>query len=58
MNEVACDYDAALVGDLAKMYSLYGGTPIDGFPRQSDFAKDQDPYTEFFASAKINCARF
>jgi endoglucanase len=54
VNEVACDYDAALVGDLAKMYSLYGGTPISGFPRQSDFAKDQDPYTEFFASAKIN----
>jgi len=53
-NEVACDYDAALVGDLAKMYSLYGGTPISGFPRPSDFAKDQDPYTEFFANAKIN----
>jgi endoglucanase len=54
VNEVACDYDAALVGDLAKMYSLYGGTLISGFPRQSDFAKDQDPYTEFFANAKIN----
>ena len=54
MNEVACDYDAALVGALAKMYSLYGGTPISGFPSPSDFAKDQDPYTEYFASAKIN----
>ena len=53
-NEVACDYDAALAGALAKMYSLYGGAPISGFPRPSDFAKDQDPYTEFFASAKIN----
>jgi len=53
-NEVACDYDAALVGALAKMYSLYGGTPISGFPRQIDFAKDQGTYTEFFANAKIN----
>lgn len=53
-NEVACDYDAALVGAMAKMYSLYGGTPISGFPSPSDFAKDQDPYTEYFASAKIN----
>jgi len=53
-NEVACDYDAALVGALAKMYSLYGGTPISGFPRTSDFAKDQYPYTEYFANAKIN----
>ena len=53
-NEVACDYDAALVGALVKMYSLYGGTPISGFPRPSDFAREQDPYTEFFANAKIN----
>ncbi|MGB7581577.1 MAG: glycoside hydrolase family 9 protein [Sedimentisphaerales bacterium] len=53
-NEVACDYDAALVGALAKMYSLYGGTPISGFPRTSDFAQDQDPYTEYFPNAKIN----
>ncbi|MGA1979112.1 MAG: glycoside hydrolase family 9 protein [Sedimentisphaerales bacterium] len=53
-NEVACDYDAALVGVLAKMYSLYGGTPISGFPRPSDFARDGDPYTEYFANAKIN----
>jgi endoglucanase len=54
MNEVACDYDAALVGTLAKMYSLYGGTPISGFPMPSDFAKEQDPYTEYFANARIN----
>jgi hypothetical protein len=53
-NEVACDYDAALVGALARMYSLYGGTPISGFPRPSDFAREQDPYTEYFANAKIN----
>jgi hypothetical protein len=54
MNEVACDYDAALVGALAKMYSLYGGTPISGFPSPSDFARDEDTYTEYFANAKIN----
>jgi len=54
MNEVACDYDAALVGALAKMYSLHGGTPISGFPMPSDFARGEDLYTEYFASAKIN----
>jgi hypothetical protein len=54
MNEVACDYDAALVGTLAKMFSLHGGAPISGFPHPDDFAREQDTYTEFFASAKIN----
>ncbi len=32
-NEVACDYDAAVVGALAKMYSLYGGNPLSNFPQ-------------------------
>ncbi|MEM2972273.1 MAG: glycoside hydrolase family 9 protein, partial [Candidatus Bathyarchaeia archaeon] len=36
-NEVACDYNAGFVGALAKMYALYGGSPISGFPRQEDF---------------------
>lgn len=30
-NEVACDYNAGLVGALSKMYKLYGGDPIANF---------------------------
>ena len=47
-NEVACDYNAAFVGCLAKMYSLYGGTALSNFPVQ-------DPLDdEFFVEASIN----
>ncbi len=31
-HEVACDYNAGFVGALAKMYNLYGGTPLSTFP--------------------------
>ena len=30
-NEVACDYNAGIVGALAKMYLMYGGEPIPNF---------------------------
>jgi endoglucanase len=47
-NEVACDYNAAFVGCLAKMYSLYGGTALSNFPVQ-------DPLDdEFFVEAGLN----
>lgn len=31
-NEVACDYNAAFVGTLARMYQEFGGTPLASFP--------------------------
>ena len=52
-NEVACDYNMALVGALAKLYSLYGGELLPDFP-QNYFKKDQDPYAEYFSNAKIS----
>ena len=45
-TEPACDYNALLVGNLAKMYSLYGGTPLTTFPVQDPI--DQ----EFYVQAK------
>ncbi|MEM1971551.1 MAG: glycoside hydrolase family 9 protein, partial [Candidatus Anstonellales archaeon] len=30
-NEVACDYNAGIVGALARLYELYGGEPIPNF---------------------------
>ena len=47
-NEVACDYNANFVGCLAKMYALYGGTPLASFPAADP--KDD----EFFVEAAIN----
>jgi hypothetical protein len=47
-NEIACDYNAAFVGCLAKMYSLYGGTALSNFPAQDP--KDD----EFFVEASVN----
>jgi endoglucanase len=47
-NEIACDYNAAFVGCLAKMYSLYGGTALANFPAPDP--KDD----EFFVEASVN----
>jgi endoglucanase len=47
-NEVACDYNAAFTGCLAKMYSLYGGTPLSNFPSKETVAD------EFFVEAGVN----
>ncbi|WP_010681320.1 glycoside hydrolase family 9 protein [Acetivibrio cellulolyticus] len=47
-NEVACDYNAGYTGMLAKMCSIYGGTPVANFP-QPETKED-----EFFAEASIN----
>lgn len=47
-NEVATDYNAAYVGVLAKMYSLYGGKPLSNFPAPE--TKDD----EFFVEASLN----
>jgi endoglucanase len=53
MNEVADDYNAAFTGCMAKMYSMYGGDPIPGFPGPEDFRPVEDRLTEFFARAWI-----
>ena len=47
-NEVACDYNAAFVGALAKMYSLYGGNSLSNFP------PPETKEDEFFVEAGIN----
>ncbi len=49
-NEVACDYNAGFTGALAKMYLLYGGSPIEGFKA---FEKVEE---EFFVEASVNAS--
>jgi len=51
-NEVACDYNAGFVASLAKMYSIYGGSPLAGFPGTEPRTHYEDD--EFFVEAKIN----
>ncbi|MBN2532756.1 MAG: glycoside hydrolase family 9 protein [Spirochaetales bacterium] len=53
MNEVADDYNAAFTGCMAKMYSLYGGEPIAGFPRPQDFRPESERLNEFFVRGWI-----
>ncbi len=47
-TEVACDYNAALLASAAKMYNLYGGTPVAGFPAP------ETKEDEFFVEASLN----
>lgn len=35
-NEVACDYNAAFTGALARMYSEFGGNPLANFPQPEE----------------------
>ena len=52
-NEVACDYNAGFVGALAKMYLLYGGTPI------ANFRADETPSNlEFFVQTSVNASGY
>jgi len=50
-NEVACDYNAGFIGVLAKMYSLYGGTPIANFKAIETKTND-----EYYVEAGINAS--
>jgi hypothetical protein len=50
MNEVACDYNAAFTGALARMYDEFGGAPLASFPPRE--TRD----TEFAVSAKVNAS--
>jgi hypothetical protein len=52
-NEVACDYNAGFVGSLAKMYGMYGGTPLNNWPQPSDFRPAEDNLTEYFVRGWI-----
>lgn len=47
-NEPADDYNAALVGALARLYGEYGGTPTNSYP---DKAPDND---QLYVTASIN----
>jgi len=51
-NEVACDYNAAFVGCLAKMYELYGGTSLSNFPPTETAPAGE----EFFVEAGVNAS--
>jgi hypothetical protein len=53
-NEVACDYNAALVGALAKMYSLnYDGSPLSNFPQDYDFKPPAQRRDEYFVRGRL-----
>ena len=47
-NEVATDYNAGYTALLAKMCSVYGGTPLSNFP------EPEEKEDEFFVEASIN----
>ncbi len=49
-NEVATDYNAGLTGALARMYGLYGGTPIP----DSEFPPAAPKLEEFVVGGKVN----
>ncbi|MBN1764100.1 MAG: glycoside hydrolase family 9 protein [Sedimentisphaerales bacterium] len=51
-NEVACDYNACLVGALAKMVALHGGKPLADFPKNYFKPADQRR-DEYFVRAAI-----
>ena len=48
-NEVACDYNAAFTGALARMFGEYGGTPLTNFPQEEEPTR-----TELRSFSKFN----
>ncbi len=40
-NEVACDYNAAFTGALARMYSEFGGNPLSNFPKKETPTREE-----------------
>ncbi|MBN2739037.1 MAG: glycoside hydrolase family 9 protein [Spirochaetales bacterium] len=53
LNEVADDYNAGFVGALAKMYSLYGGEPLENWPQPEDFHPPEGVLNEYFTRGWI-----
>lgn len=51
MNEVATDYNAGLVGALARLYREFGGAPLASFPPPE--TRDDD---ELYVQAAVNAA--
>jgi hypothetical protein len=47
-NEVACDYNAAFTGALARMYKEFGGEPLNDFPEK------ETPSEQFYILATLN----
>ncbi len=47
-NEVACDYNAGFTGAIARMVTLFGGTPLANFPIE------ETPSGEYYSNAKVN----
>jgi len=43
-NEVACDYNAAFTGALARMVEEFGGTPLKEFPPKQEAVALVDPF--------------
>ncbi|MBO0799084.1 MAG: glycoside hydrolase family 9 protein, partial [Blastocatellia bacterium] len=50
-NEVACDYNAAFTGALARLYMEYGGEPLANFP-----VAESPDMTEIYSQAAVNAA--
>lgn len=53
LNEVATDYNAGFAGALAKMYDMYGGEPLENWPKPEDFRAKEDNLTEYFVRGWI-----
>lgn len=53
LNEVATDYNAGFVGCLAKMYGMYGGSPLKNWPKPEDFRAKEDNIVEYFTRCFI-----
>jgi len=54
LNEVSCDYNAGVVGSLAKMYAMYGGDPLKNWPKPEDFRPEADKeIVEYFTRGWI-----
>ncbi|MEN3039128.1 MAG: glycoside hydrolase family 9 protein [Candidatus Kryptonium sp.] len=53
ISEGGTDYNAALVGCLAKMYLLYGGQPLSDFPSEKYFTPPEQRRPEYFVRGWI-----
>lgn len=53
VSEGGTDYNAALVGCLAKMYLMYGGEPLADFPSEKYFTPPEQRRKEYFVRGWI-----
>ncbi len=52
-TSIACDYNSGLIGALAKMTDLYGGTPHNDFPGPSWFKPKNMSLIEIYSDARL-----